>query len=393
MSDSATIPGRFATLDDDSTPVRVVLVGAGQMGRHWLGALRDSPDVELVGLVDLDLPLAERTRAEFALDGVEVGSSVAAVAHAAHAQAVVNVTVPAAHHAVNAESLFAGLPVLCEKPIAPTVALTLSLVATADVAGQLLMTSQSRRYYTNLAEFRHAIHGIGDVEIAATEFFKASHFPGFREEMRHPLLVDMAIHPFDVVRYLLDADPVSVYCETFNPSWSWFRGDAATTAIFELERGIRYTYTGSWVSAGLETSWNGDWRVSGSRGTATWDGETAPAVGFGPSDLESANAGSTIVSAEPGAEEIAGALAEFIHAIRTGIVPSGDVHSNVLSLAMVEAAVLSADTGRKVLIDSVLDDAYSQAVAAEKRADVRAHLHAWGSARAGLAVHARAAVG
>ena len=393
MSGSAAVRGRFATFDDDSTPVRVVLVGAGQMGRHWLDVLRDSPDVELVGLVDLDVPLAERTRAEFALDSVLVGSSVAAVAHAANAQAVVNVTVPAAHHAVNTEALCAGLPVLCEKPIAPTVAQTLSLVAAADVAGQLLMTSQSRRYYTNLAEFRHAIHGIGDVEIAATEFFKAPHFPGFREEMRHPLLVDMAIHPFDVVRYLLDADPVSVYCETFNPSWSWFTGDAATTAIFELDRGIRYTYTGSWVSAGLETSWNGDWRVSGSSGTATWDGESAPAVGFGPSDPEAVTAGSTFVDTEAGAEEIAGSLAEFIHAIRTGIVPSGDVHSNVLSLAMVEAAVLSADTGRKVLIDSVLDDAYTQAVAVEKRADVRALLHAWGSARAGLAVHARVAVG
>lgn len=31
------------------------------------------------------------------------------------AHALVNVTVPAAHHPVNVEAMFAGLPVLCEK--------------------------------------------------------------------------------------------------------------------------------------------------------------------------------------------------------------------------------------------------------------------------------------
>ena len=34
-----------------------------------------------------------------------------------------------------------------------------------------------------------------------------------------------------------------------------------------------------------------------------------------------------------GGEEIAGSLAEFVDALRTGRVPSGEVHSNVLSLA------------------------------------------------------------
>lgn len=56
---------------------------------------------------------------------------------------------------------------------------------------------------------------------------------------------------------------------------------------------------------------------------------------------------SGVVSVPPTSheEEIAGALAEFGAALRSGEVPSGEVHSNVLSLAMVEAAVQSASTG------------------------------------------------
>jgi predicted dehydrogenase len=374
----------FATLSDASSPVKVVLVGAGGMGRAWLNTLVASADVELVGVVDLDTELARRAVADAGLSAsVTVGTSVTPVAAATGAQAVVNVTVPGAHHVVNAEALFGGLPVLCEKPIAPTVAQALSLAASAEASGQSLMTSQSRRYYATLGRFRDGVRSLGDVGILTTEFFLGPHFGGFRETMSHPLLVDMAIHPFDIARYLLDADPVSVRCDSFNPPWSWYGGDAATSAVFEFARGIRYSYTGSWCSPGLETSWNGSWRASGSAGSAAWDGDGAPTM-----QLTSADAASPVTVLDAGGpvpEEIAGSLAEFIDALRTGTVPSGEVHSNVRSLAMVEGAVRSADAGGdRVLIADVLEQAYAEALATEQRDDVRSVLAAWGSAAAGL---------
>ena len=69
------------------------------------------------------------------------------------------------------------------------------------------------------------------------------------------------------------ADPVSVYCESANPPWSWFAGDAVATAVFTFPGGQRFAYTGSWVARGLETSWNGSWRLSAEHGTAVWDGD------------------------------------------------------------------------------------------------------------------------
>lgn len=351
-------------------------VGAGGMGRNWIRLLASSPDVLLVGLVDLNVPAAEAALADAGLTGVVVGRSVADVAAASGAQAVINVTIPAAHHPVNVEALFAGLPVLCEKPVAPTVAQGLSLAAAAEVSGQLLMISQSRRYYRTLAAFKSEVASLGDVGVVTTEFFKAPHFGGFREEMDHVLLVDMAIHQFDAVRYLLDRDPVSVYCEEFNPGWSWYRGDAAATAVFEFAGGARFVYTGSWCADGLETSWNGSWRVNAAGGSAHWDGEGSPVVERLGSSSPDAVAPDGLAAS---AEEIGGALAEFVDALRTGTVPSGEVHSNVYSLAMVEAAVLSSSTGAKVQIADVLDAAYAEALAAEGRPDVRAALEAWGA--------------
>ncbi len=366
---------RYTPLPDASAPVRVVLVGAGGMGKQWLRTLSASPDVELVGLVDLNLDGARAALEDVGLTGIPVAKSLTEIASATGAQAVVNVTIPAAHHPVNVEALFAGLPVLCEKPVAPTVSQALSLVAAAEASGRLLMISQSRRYYRALAALRRQVSELGDVGLVTTNFFKAPHFGGFREEMDHVLLVDMAIHAFDASRYLLDADPVSVYCEEFNPSWSWYAGDAAATAVFEFAGGARYVYTGSWCSDGQETSWNGDWRVSAARGTATWDGAGTPLVQWAPDAASGSGAGAASAAAAGPApvdlgpevpEEIAGSLAEFVSVLRTGDVPSGEVHSNVLSLAMVEAAVRSAETGQRVQIADVLAEAHAAAVRDER---------------------------
>lgn len=358
----------FRTLTTDR-PVRLVQVGAGAMGRAWLEAIAEHAGAELVGLVDIDLAHAERVAADVGGD-VVVGTDVVEVATRAGADAVIDVTVPQAHHAVNTAALLAGFPVLCEKPIAPTVAETLSLVAAAELSGELLMTSQSRRYYPELAAFRTAIDGIGGAGLLSVEFFKAPRFGGFRDTMAHPLLIDMAIHAFDVARYLIDSEPVRVDCRSWNPAWSWYAGDAAASATFEFAGGERFVYTGSWCSPGLETSWNGSWRASGPGGTALWDGDNAPTTGDG----------AAVAVDSDGPREIRGALAEFLEVLRTGRVPSGEVHANVRSLAMVEAAVRSADERVEVGLDRVLDDAYARALADETRDDVRARLQSWGSA-------------
>ena len=61
---------------------------------------------------------------------------------------------------------------------------------------------------------------LGTVSAAAVQFFRGPHFGGFRETMAYPLVVDMAIHHFDLMRFLLDRDPVAVSGRSWNPPWS-----------------------------------------------------------------------------------------------------------------------------------------------------------------------------
>ena len=111
------------------------------------------------------------------------------------------------------------------------------------------------------------------------------------------------------------------------------------------------------------------------------DGDGAPAAQA---------ADGTVIAAEPGTdpEEIAGSLADFVDAVRTGRIPSGEGHSNVLSLAMVEAAIRSAEEGRRVTVAEVLDDAYVSAVQAEEDPEIRAVLAGWTSVHDAVGVAA-----
>jgi predicted dehydrogenase len=227
-------------------------------------------------------------------------------------------------------------------------------VAASEKAGKLYMVSQSRRYDARIQAYRKlVVDRIGEPGILNSDFYIGAHFGGFRDEMASVLLLDMAIHTLDAARYISGADPVSVYCEEFNPAWSWYKGAASATALYEMTGGLRYTYRGSWCSEGKDTSWEADWRAVGPKGTALWDGHGAPVAGI-VSGTEGFTRPAETVTAEvpsgvPGG--IAGSLRDFLHALETGAAPMGECHDNIKSLAMVFAAIESSATGRRMKVE------------------------------------------
>src|SRR5690606_24593062 len=105
---------------------------------------------------------------------------------------------------------------------------------------------------------------------------------------------------------------------------------------------------------------------SAEKGAATWSGDDAPSH-------QSDNALDVPQEPDPGSE-LAGSLAAFVTGIRSGAPMMCEAADNVLSLAMVEAAVASAESGVRVRIDDVLERAHTEALAREVRDDVRAAL-------------------
>jgi predicted dehydrogenase len=340
------------------------------MGRTWLDVVARRDDVRVAAIVDVFIDAAKAAALDKGLD-VPVFSTLEEALAAVQADLVLNVTIPEAHAAVDTVALRAGVPVLSEKPLTPTVAEALALAALSEVTGTLLATSQSRRYSPGIATFRDALQSNGGAEHLATQFFVGPRFGGFREEMAHPLLEDMAIHTFDQARYLLDAEPTSVYCRESNPSWSWYQGAANADAIFSFDNGAVLASTGSWCADGLSTSWNGSWRGSFANGSASWDGGDTV-------ELQRRDEAVTAVPLTETLRELDASLDEFLLALDGGPTPWGEVHRNVWSVAMVEGAIESARRDAPVRFAEFFAEAHAAALATAEP-DVAAALRGWAS--------------
>ena len=333
------------------TTYNALLVGAGGMGQAWGRNLKEHPDVEIAAWVDLRPGAAAEAADKLELSPSYTGADLELALAEVRPDFVVDVTIPEAHHDVTLQALAAGVPVLGEKPMAATMAEAREMVAASEKAGKLYMVSQSRRYDARLHAFRQlVVEQTGPLGILNSDFYLGAHFGGFRDQMASVLLLDMAIHTLDAARYVSGTDPVSVYCEEFNPEWSWYAGASSATALFEMTGGLRYTYRGSWSSEGKDTSWEADWRAVGPRGTALWDGHGTPAAGvvIGTDGFtrQAEMVEGTVQHDAPGG--IAGSLRDFLNALETGAAPMGECHDNIKSLAMVFAAIESSATGRRV---------------------------------------------
>lgn len=337
-------------------PLRAVLVGCGTMSATWLACSREISGLEVVGLVDLNECAAQARAAEHAPQAI-VGIDLDAMLSSLRPDLVFDCTVPPAHCEVTLTALRYGCHVLGEKPLADSLENARRVVAAASEAEKLYAVIQNRRYDARIRRLRAFLDSsaIGRLTTVHSDFFIGAHFGGFRERMEHVLLLDMAIHTFDMARFLTGADPVSVYCKEWNPRGSWYDHAASAVAIFEMTGGIVYTYRGSWCSEGLNSSWEAEWRVIGDRGSATWDGFeqmdaqiVAERTGFRYPlrDLEIPPAGP---DTKDGGHR--GLIQEFVDCVRTGTTPETIAVDNIKSLAMVFSAIESARQGREVAVE------------------------------------------
>ena len=326
------------------------------MGRNWAKNLRDCPEVKTVGWMDIRPGAPQAAIEELRLSDVPGFDDLQKAIAESRPDFVVDVTAPEAHYSVTLAALAAGIPVLGEKPMADSMERAREMVAASQKAGQLYMVSQSRRYHAGAIALADLVRRhLGPLGILNSDFYLGAHFDGFRHEMKNVLLLDMAIHTFDSARHISGADPVSVYCEEFNPAWSWHKGADSAVALFEMTGGLRYTYRGSWCAEGLSTSWESQWRAHGPGGAAVWDGESAPVAGVvcGKEGLIRESEKITAKLPEKYFGGIAGSLREFLEALSTGRKPQGECHDNIKSLAMAFAAVESAQTGRRVPVRGI----------------------------------------
>ncbi len=333
-------------------PERCVVVGAGGISGAWFPPLKEEK-VEVAAVVDLRLEAAQARIAEHGL-AAEASADLAAMLAKHRPDFVLDLTVPEAHCQVTTTALRAGYPVVSEKPMASSMEEAREMVRVSEQTGKLYMVSQSRRWEPKHDMVRRTVAAgtIGDVTTVNCDFFLGAHFGGFRDEMPSPLILDMAIHHFDMARFMSGVDPVAVYAHEFNPKGSWYRGDVSADCIFEMTNGVVFAYRGSWCSEGFPTSWNGQWRVIGERGTLLYEYDQEPRVQVVSGDEGFMRPVQDVAPALSPVEKtyFHGGLMEMLTYLRTGQRPQTECHDNIKSLAMVFAAIDSSRRKERVAV-------------------------------------------
>jgi predicted dehydrogenase len=331
------------------------------MSRGWLEALTGQPSlrgrVAIAGLVDIDLGAAERRRAEFSLTDAEVGTDLEAMLTTLKPDLLFDVALPATRRDVVLTGLRHGCHVLTEKPMAASMDEAHEIVAAAERAGRLHAVVQNRRFIPGVRRIRRLIDTgvLGELTALHADFFIGAHFGGFREQMQNVLLLDMAIHTLDAARFMSGADPLAVYCVEGNPKGSWYAHGASANAIFEMDDGVTFTYRGSWVAEGAQTSWESGWRIVGTRGTLLWDGaERFDAHVVNGEDGFLRPIAEVEVLPAPDDAHVHGhasVITDFLDAIDAGRQPETAGQDNIKSLAMVFGAIESARRHARVPVD------------------------------------------
>ncbi len=332
--------------------MRFIQVGAGGFGKVWLQVLPRNRTATLEALVDIDEAALRAAAEQVGLPPERCFTDYREAFRRVRADAALCIVPPDRHSEVALAAFESGLHVLSEKPLADTMPAAMGMVTEAEAAGRTLMVSQNYRFRSWVRTMRYLVESgqFGQAEDVLVRFAKAPRFEGsFRLKMEHPLVKDMSIHHFDLMRAVTGREPLSVYATTWKPSWSWFDHDPCAAAVFEFEGGLKVLYHGSWVARGRETTWDGDWHVECAGAALELRGEEVHIV---PADHPEQDG--TISLQKMPCEGQDYSLLEFQHAVMDGRPPETSGRDNLRSLAMVFATAESARRGEPVRIDEVL---------------------------------------
>jgi myo-inositol 2-dehydrogenase / D-chiro-inositol 1-dehydrogenase len=331
--------------------VRFALLGAGRIGKVHARAIAQDADARLVAVADVSPEAAEHLATAW---GAAV-RGIPAIAAAADIDAVIICTPTDTHADLIEMFARAGKAVFCEKPIDLSVARVQACLRTVAQTGTPLMVGFNRRFDPDFRAVKAAIdHGrIGRVEMVTITSRDPGPPPGEYIARSGGIFRDMTIHDFDMARWLLGEEPVTVLAAAsvlVDPAIAVLGDYDSVNVILRTPSGRQAVITNS-----RRATYGYDQRIEvlGSEGSAAAENmrqanvEIATRDGFQrPALLDFFM---TRYTAAYAAE-----IAAFITALRakTPMPVSGE--DGLRALALAEAAILSVREGRAVSVSEVL---------------------------------------
>ena len=277
-----------------SKPLRIGLIGAGMVSRHHLIAWAEIPDrARVVAIADPSRENAARRADEFSIS--QICADAEAMLAATELDAV-DIAAPRQFHAPLVRlAAKRGLPLLCQKPLAPDLQQAIELASEVKNQTRLMVHEnwRFRGYYRDAAAWLREGR-IGDVRQAQLTLLTSGVLPGvdgFRPALqRQPfmrgekrmLVAEVLIHHLDTLRMLLG--PLRVTAAGLSRTYSGMAGEDGAVIQMKAERGDTISVFASFAAHGFPAVQVDRLDILGATGSIRLDGPHLTCAGASPAE-------------------------------------------------------------------------------------------------------------
>ena len=251
------------------TPIRMLLCGLGVWGRKWLENIRENGDYKLAGVVETNIDTLNQVQTATLLDKKQCFTDINEAIRLTNPDAVAVVVSPDRHGEIIRVAVENGIHVLSEKPLAKDIDEANEFISIHNQHPEVrFIVNQNYRGRDCIATMKKMIDdgAIGEVGYFVYSHQQTVRIPGYRLEMPSPVLDDMSIHHFDLMRYLTNQDFAEIYANENTVPWSWFQGKPLFNSLIKMTGGVSGAYGACWAAEGKIGGWNGNVQIFGDKG-------------------------------------------------------------------------------------------------------------------------------
>ena len=337
--------------DRADRPLRAGVVGLGMMGRNHVRVWDEVVDeAELVAVADPDPAAVKRATGGRRARGFEDVERMLAEEELD----LVSIVAPTSLHLpVTLAALRAGANVLVEKPIAATREDALEMIEAAFAVGRMLTVGHIERFNPAIRELRRRLEAgeLGRIfQISAT---RLGPFPARIRDVG--VVVDLAPHDLDIMRYLVGSEPVRIYAETERRIHT--EHEDLFNGTIKFANGVIGILNINWLTPTKKR----ELTVTGERGMYVADYITQDLTFYANQDAPdtwvnrgAATAVNTVTEGEMARrdvrreEPLAVELREFARAVRDGGPPPVAPHDAMVALLLARKMVESSLSGEAI---------------------------------------------
>lgn len=352
----------------------LIQVGTGGQGERWckqyLPPNLEDGLIDVVAAVDTDEAALENAKDGLGLRDEQCYTDVETAFAEHDADCCTVVVPPQFHEDVVDEALAHDLHVLSEKPIADSLEASVRIAEKVERAGKKMGVTMSHRFdrdkTTLRRELRSGDHGPLDYLTMRFTCNCRSYgsWGAFRHDIEDPLLIEGGVHHLDILADLAGARCETLYAQTWLPEWGEYAGDAQALINMTFENGTRAVYEGAKTNAAALNGWGNEYvRAECRDATLVLDGRDLERYPYDPgaepqlSEGVDADDGESIALLEGEKWANAWLVEQFVAWLDGGKPMATNARDNLQSMALVEAAIRSSETGDPVAVQELLEDA------------------------------------